>query len=83
MLTDWYHQPTGALLAHYLSEASGGFEPVPNSGLINGKGVFNCANVQGNLPCKEGERAILHFVPNRRYRLRIINTRYRKGEERR
>ncbi|KAG0365316.1 Cupredoxin [Gamsiella multidivaricata] len=74
ILSDWYHQPTGALLAHYLSPDSHGREPVPNNGLINGRGTFNCSNVQGDLPCVQGERAVIHFVPNRRYRLRIINS---------
>ncbi|KAF9397509.1 hypothetical protein BGX21_008793 [Mortierella sp. AD011] len=74
ILSDWYHQPTGTLLAHYLSPESQGKEPVPNNGLINGKHTFNCSNVQpADLPCVEGERAVIHFVPNRRYRLRIIN----------
>ncbi|KAF9351751.1 hypothetical protein BGX26_010278, partial [Mortierella sp. AD094] len=75
ILTDWYHQPTGLLLPHYLSPDSRGMEPVPNNGLINGKHTFNCSNVQpAGLQCGEGERAIIHVVPNRRYRLRIINT---------
>ncbi|KAG0002957.1 hypothetical protein BGZ65_002166 [Modicella reniformis] len=74
ILSDWYHQPTGTLLTQYLNPDSKGNEPVPNSGLINGKGVFDCSKVQGNLPCAQGERAVIHFVPNRRYRLRIINT---------
>ncbi|KAF9435152.1 hypothetical protein BGZ76_006820 [Entomortierella beljakovae] len=75
ILTDWYHQATGPLLKHYLSPKSGGMEPVPNNGLINGKHTFNCSNVQpADLPCTEGERAVIHVVSNRRYRLRIINT---------
>ncbi|KAG0334093.1 hypothetical protein BG000_008628 [Podila horticola] len=45
VISDWYHQPTGPLLAHYLSPDSDGMEPMPNNGLINGKHTFNCANV--------------------------------------
>ncbi|KAG0213894.1 hypothetical protein BGX28_003318 [Mortierella sp. GBA30] len=75
ILTDWYHQPTGSLLAQYLTPASRGMDPVPNNGLINGKGTFNCSNVQpADLSCTEGERAIIHVLSNRRYRLRIINS---------
>ncbi|KAG9326772.1 hypothetical protein KVV02_008662 [Mortierella alpina] len=75
LLSDWYHQPTGPLLAQYLSPDSHGHEPVPNNGLINGKGTFNCSNVQpASLACVPGERAVFHFISNRRYRLRIINT---------
>ncbi|KAG0292448.1 hypothetical protein BGZ96_004128 [Linnemannia gamsii] len=75
ILTDWYHQATGPLLKKYLSPESNGHEPVPNSGLINGKGSFDCKNViPADLPCGPSERAVFHFIPNRRYRLRIINT---------
>ncbi|KAF9105657.1 hypothetical protein BGX29_011759 [Mortierella sp. GBA35] len=75
ILTDWYHQATGPLLQHYLSPDSRGHEPVPNSGLINGKGSFNCSNViPDDLPCEPSERAVIHVIPNRRYRLRLINT---------
>ncbi|KAF9027801.1 hypothetical protein BGZ52_001909 [Haplosporangium bisporale] len=75
VISDWYHQPTGPLLAHYLTPESLGMEPVPNNGLINGKHTFNCANVMpADLKCEKGERTIFHFLPNRRYRLRIINT---------
>lgn len=77
VISDWYHQPTGPLLAHYLSPESKGMEPVPNNGLINGKHTFNCANViPADLKCEKGERTVFHFLPNRRYRLRIINTGY-------
>lgn len=77
VISDWYHQPTGPLLAHYLSPDSDGMEPMPNNGLINGKHTFNCANViPADLKCEKGERTVFHFLPNRRYRLRIINTGY-------
>ncbi|KAF9294496.1 hypothetical protein BGZ88_003808 [Linnemannia elongata] len=76
ILTDWYHQATGPLLQTYMSPASNGHEPVPNSGLINGKGTFDCKNViPADLPCNQTtDRAVFHVLPNRRYRLRIINT---------
>ncbi|GJJ70067.1 iron transport multicopper oxidase [Entomortierella parvispora] len=75
VISDWYHLPTGPLLAHYLSPESQGIEPVPNSGLINGKNIFDCSKVQpANLECNPGERSVFHFLPNRRYRLRLINS---------
>ncbi|KAF9183243.1 hypothetical protein BGZ51_004165 [Haplosporangium sp. Z 767] len=75
IISDWYHQATGPLLAQYLSPESNGMEPVPNNGLINGKHTFDCSTVQPtDLPCTQGERALFHFLPNRRYRLRIINS---------
>ncbi|KAG0306509.1 hypothetical protein BGZ98_002237 [Dissophora globulifera] len=74
ILTDWYHQPTGALLPYYLSPESRGMSPLPDNGLINGKHTVDCSTVKEGLPCTQGERAIVHVVPNRRYRLRIVNT---------
>ncbi|KAF9401150.1 hypothetical protein BGZ94_005295, partial [Podila epigama] len=75
VLSDWYHQATGPLLADYLSPGGHGMEPPPNNGLINGQNTFNCANViPADLKCEQGQRTVFHFLPNRRYRLRLINT---------
>ncbi|KAF9933293.1 hypothetical protein FBU30_005877 [Linnemannia zychae] len=74
ILSDWYHQTTGELLKTYLAPGNN-MEPMPNSGLINGKGSFNCSNViPADLPCAPSERAAIHVLQNRKYRLRIINT---------
>jgi hypothetical protein len=44
-LADWYHDQSEDLLALYLDGLSNpeGNEPVFQSGLINGKGQFNCS----------------------------------------
>jgi len=42
---DWYHSTLDDLLVTYLSPASDGNEPVPDSGLINGRGRFNCSSL--------------------------------------
>ncbi|KAF9579389.1 hypothetical protein BGW38_004379 [Lunasporangiospora selenospora] len=74
LISDWYHNPTGPLLQTYLSPQSSGMEPIPNNGLINGKHTFDCSKVQAGLTCTGGERTVFHFLPNQRYRLRIINS---------
>ncbi|CAF1050223.1 unnamed protein product [Didymodactylos carnosus] len=43
MLSDWYHKQALTLQKSYLSQSSGGDEPVPDTGLINGIGQYNCA----------------------------------------
>ncbi|KAI9005033.1 Cupredoxin, partial [Hyaloraphidium curvatum] len=48
--SDQYHTPTPELMAWYKSPESQGNEPVPDSGLINGQGRFNCSNA-GSKPC--------------------------------
>ncbi|RKP15083.1 Cupredoxin, partial [Piptocephalis cylindrospora] len=65
VLTDWYHAPAHKLLKIYLTPESNGNSPTPDSALINGKNRFNCFALQA-----EGT---FHFVPGRRYRIRIIN----------
>ncbi|KAI9228012.1 MAG: Cupredoxin [Piptocephalis tieghemiana] len=79
ILTDWYHTPTHKLLKAYLAPESNGNSPSPDSVLINGKGRFNCtslhdAGLEGFGRCEpDAPRESFHFVPGRRYRIRIIN----------
>lgn len=66
-LADWYHSAAPALQAEYFSPSnSGGQEPVPDSGLINGVGRYN--NGPTNIA-----RAVVNVVQGQRYRLRVIN----------
>lgn len=74
-LADWYHQESEVLTQSYLSPASQGNEPIPDSGLINGKGRYNCQNAEPGARCSQNAPwENFNFVPGRRYRLRIINT---------
>ncbi|KAJ3181996.1 hypothetical protein HDU87_000334 [Geranomyces variabilis] len=41
-LADWYHHVSEDLLAGYLFPGSTGAEPVPDSILINGHGIYDC-----------------------------------------
>ncbi|KAI9230950.1 MAG: Cupredoxin, partial [Piptocephalis tieghemiana] len=81
VLTDWWHTLSSKLLRVLLSPEGSGNVPTPDAGLINGKGRFNCTKLAvNNITMPEGQscfenapREKFHFVPGRRYRLRIIN----------
>jgi len=74
-LSDWYHSDSGTLTQSYLSPTSQGNEPIPDSGLINGRGRYNCANAPAGSQCNSNSPlSNFNFVPGRRYRLRLINT---------
>ncbi|CAF1445753.1 unnamed protein product, partial [Didymodactylos carnosus] len=68
MLTDWYHTLALDLEAYYLSPASNGTEPIPDTALINGIGQYNCSLVN---KCSYYDTII---QVNTTKRFRIINT---------
>ena len=50
---------------------------VPDNGLINGKNNFDCSKAPPGSNCVDNAGlAKFEFVQNKKYRLRIINTRY-------
>jgi len=74
-LSDWYHTESTRLMEEYLAPGGNGNEPIPDAGLINGKGRFNCRLASPGASCTpNAPRENFDFVPGRRYRLRIINT---------
>ena len=55
-LADWYHSQTDDMLKAFMAPGVDGVEPIPDSGLINGKGRYNCDYIgsipaNANLPC--------------------------------
>lgn len=74
MLSDWSHLSGQTNANWFLSPASGGNEPIPYSGLINGKGSYNCSYT--TLPCDPNEQhpAVFNVERGKRYRVRIVNT---------
>ncbi|RIA82636.1 Multicopper oxidase [Glomus cerebriforme] len=81
LLSDWYHDESLMLLKNYqYSSNSSIFEPVPNSGLINGKGIFDCVKYDDDPIKKEkcnSESLIIeeiYFEPHKKNRIRVINT---------
>ncbi|GES87593.1 multicopper oxidase [Rhizophagus clarus] len=78
LLSDWYHDESPILLRNYqYSNSTSIVEPIPNSGLINGKGIFNCMDDPiKKKNCNFDSLSIeeFYFEPNKKNRLRIINT---------
>ncbi|CEL60162.1 laccase, multicopper oxidase, benzenediol:oxygen oxidorectuctase [Rhizoctonia solani AG-1 IB] len=66
MLEDWYHTPAPTLEQQMFSTSNTALlSPVPDSGLINGKGRY----VGG----PEVARSRINVTPGKKYRLRVIN----------
>ncbi|KAF4988003.1 hypothetical protein FGRMN_10051 [Fusarium graminum] len=74
MVQDHYHNLTSELLMEYLAPDQENNEPVPDNGLINGRGVRECSNFEG-WPCNTTDITLPNFdLPvGQRHRLRIIN----------
>ncbi|KAK2008243.1 multicopper oxidase [Colletotrichum eremochloae] len=78
MIQDHYHNTSAELLMDYLQPDRENDEPVPSSGLINGRNYRDCSGFDGwdcrndapRLPSLES----FDLAPNERHRLRIINT---------
>ncbi|KAJ7196962.1 laccase [Mycena pura] len=62
-LTDWYHGPAEQLMAQFKED---GHEPVPGSGLVNGRGRY--------IGGPEVPWSVVNVEHGKRYRLRVINT---------
>ncbi|CAG8573960.1 4993_t:CDS:2, partial [Acaulospora morrowiae] len=72
ILQDFYHTEASELLASYLKSKDGN-EPVPDCGLINGLGRYNCSRATDG-KCKDNSPlAKFKFESGKVYRLRIIN----------
>lgn len=80
MVSDFYHTDSGSLISWYLSEQSQGTEPVPDSGVINGRNSFDCTGDSkalfptGNKCTPNAPKAEFSFKAGSTYRVRIINS---------
>ncbi|KAJ3216393.1 hypothetical protein HDU67_009528 [Dinochytrium kinnereticum] len=79
-LADWYHEGADYLIAQYLSDFNPeGVEPMFHSGLINGRGSFDCSKAIGTSAlsfhgdCKPVDPAIIAVRRGRPIRMRAIN----------
>ncbi|KAF2151927.1 multicopper oxidase [Myriangium duriaei CBS 260.36] len=76
MVSDYYHDLSGALLYPYLAPDSENSEPVPDGALINGRGSRDCSSVP-HRKCDNSTRGVdnsfFSLAPNAHHRLRIIN----------
>ncbi|KAK9461075.1 Cupredoxin [Lipomyces oligophaga] len=75
ILHDHYHETGANMFDWYLSRESAGFEPVPDSGLINGQGTVDCERAKRKYECHSDstKRPKFKFQHGKKYRLRILN----------
>ncbi|TDZ71710.1 Laccase-1 [Colletotrichum trifolii] len=78
MIQDHYHNTSAELLVDHLQPDQENDEPVPSSGLINGRNHRNCSEFDGwsceNSASRLSTLESLDLAPNQRHRLRFINT---------
>ncbi|KZL71181.1 L-ascorbate oxidase (multicopper oxidase) [Colletotrichum tofieldiae] len=78
MIQDHYHNSSAELLMDYLQPDQENDEPVPSSGLINGRNYRNCSDFDGwscqNHAPRLASLETFDLAPNERHRLRFINT---------
>jgi FtsP/CotA-like multicopper oxidase with cupredoxin domain len=75
MVQDYYHDLSHELLPTYLAPGNENAEPVPNTALINGKGIFDCSKVDERYKCDASTAAleVLDLEKDKAHRLRFIN----------
>jgi len=75
-ILDWYHD-TSAVITEALLSPSGYQNsiaaPPPNSALINGQGIWDCATYGTSDTCFTQTPLEIQVVPNKKYRFRLIN----------
>ncbi|KAM0354819.1 hypothetical protein ACHAPU_000643 [Fusarium lateritium] len=74
MVQDHYHNLTSELLMEYLAPDQENNEPVPDNGLINGRGVRECSDFEG-WSCDTTDITLpdINLPAGKRHRLRVIN----------
>lgn len=75
-LGDHYHKPGAEQISWFMSRYSLGYEPTPDSGLINGRHIFECArNMVDGIRCDQslGSYSTLEWERGKTYRLRLVN----------
>ncbi|RIB11714.1 Multicopper oxidase [Gigaspora rosea] len=73
-LEDWYHQLAEDLVAMRLAPGYSAFNPVPDAGLISGRGQYNCSRADSGAKCDPNNMPAIYTVTKgKKYRFRIIN----------
>ncbi|CAG8536268.1 9559_t:CDS:2 [Ambispora leptoticha] len=74
-LHDWYHTESSELIKNLMKPLQAGYaEPVPDSGLINGRNNYNCKLAPVGTKCiPNNSLSTFVFQQGKRYRIRIIN----------
>ncbi|KAL7790938.1 multicopper oxidase domain-containing protein [Trichoderma ceciliae] len=74
MVQDHYHNLTSEILMDYLKPGMENNEPVPDNGLINGRGMRECKDFQGwDCDVTNVSTLTIDLAAGQRHRLRIIN----------
>ena len=75
MIGDWYHQAAWQTLEWYTRPAAAPNEPVPDSLLVNGIGVFDCLRAAPARPivCSQTEPPHLFLSTGQKTLLRVVN----------
>ncbi|RIB11715.1 multicopper oxidase [Gigaspora rosea] len=73
-LEDWYHVESHNLVAMRLAQGYEAFNPIPDAGLISGRGQYNCSKAQSGAKCDSNNMPAIYTVTKgKKYRFRIIN----------
>ncbi|QNP95316.1 YALIA101S09e04324g1_1 [Yarrowia lipolytica] len=71
-VNDWYHEMGREYMPGYLFPNGENDEPVPQAGLIQGMGEFDCSKYTDR-ECQQLQKQIIPVEENKTYRIRIIN----------
>ncbi|OAA53343.1 ferro-O2-oxidoreductase [Cordyceps fumosorosea ARSEF 2679] len=76
LVGDWYHWPANRVLEWYDEADHFGYEPAPDSLLINGVGAYNCSKAVAArvVNCTMLQKPNIRLPDADRMRLRIVNT---------
>lgn len=77
-LSEWYHDQAYYLLDSFMNPDADGVEPMPDTGLINSYGRYNCSyfdtdNQHGLGSCFTQYREVIPVTSSKVYRFRLIN----------
>lgn len=76
LIGDWYHRPAEDALRFYMHPGAFGLETVPDSVLVNGRGLFNCSDAVPARPldCQTiANPSAIRLYAEKRSLLRIVN----------
>ncbi|KIM77718.1 multicopper oxidase [Piloderma croceum F 1598] len=77
ILNDWYHDQASTIVEELLSVngyMGTAAAPSPQSGLINGHGVYNCSALSSTVNCTTLTPPEIIVAPNAKTRFRLINS---------
>ena len=73
LVQDYYHETSSVLLENYMKPSSKKDPPLPDSILINGKNIWNCAMSMKKCDNSKAILETLNLEPGKNHRLRIVN----------